>query len=103
MPLPAGYACRLKLQQEKHKNVKERRRQEEKEKKEEHIRRLSTLGGADISLELLASWATPEPPPPNRIASILARFIIPQRHAMTQVAHMARAQIFANVLQRRQK
>ena len=49
-------------------------------------------------LELLASLATQEPPPQNKAAFILARFIIPQCHSMTQVAHIARARIFVIVL-----
>ena len=83
-------ACMLKLQQEKHKIKKERRRRKEKTK-EAKIRRQSTY----VALELLASWATPEPRPTNRTAytGTPALIIMPQRHTMTQVAQAERTDI----------
>ena len=64
---------------------KERRRQMENAKRSEHQKTIY-FSGADVRVEMLASWATtrtPEPQQQGKTVSILARFIIPQRHAMT--------------------
>ena len=75
---------------------KERRRQMENAKRSEHQKTIY-FSGADVRLELLASWTTTPEPPQSKTVSTLARFIIPQRHNMTQVAHIAGNRSFSSL------
>ena len=75
---------------------KERRRQMENAKRSEHQKTIY-FSGADVRIELLASWTTTPEPPQSKTVSTLARFIIPQRHNMTQVAHIAGNRYFSSL------
>ena len=83
---------------------KERRRQMENAKRSEHQKTIY-FSGADVSLELLASQlGNTRAATTKRTASKHTRSIYyTQDQAMTQIAHIAKAQIFAIVLQRRPK